>query len=107
MLTMADLHVGLPPRDPAADRRAQVEIRAHEALGDREAAQALRWRLFTETLDADMLREHVARLPDFEDVEALDRAFAAALASPLPYAALRFFIRWPRLDLAERLAWSG
>ncbi len=113
MLSMADLHVGLPPRDPAADRRAQVEIRAHEALGDREAAQALRWRLFTETLDADMLREHVARLPDFEDVEALDRAFATALASPLPYAALRFFIRWPRLDLAERLVverlktWDG
>ncbi len=113
MLTMADLHVGLPPRDPAADRRAKVEIRAHEALGDREAAQALRWRLFTATLDADMLREHVARLPDFEDVEALDRAFAAALASPLLYAALRFFVRWPRLDLAERLAverrndWDG
>jgi hypothetical protein len=113
MLTMADLHVGLPPRDPAADRRAQVEIRAHEALGDRDAAQALRWRLFTETLDADMLREHIARLPDFEDVEALDRAFSTALASPLLYAALRFFIRWPRLDLAERLAverrqdWDG
>jgi hypothetical protein len=60
-----------------------------------------------------MLREHVAHLPDFEDVEALDAAFATALASPLIYAALRFFIRWPRLELAERLAierrmeWDG
>ncbi len=113
MSTMADLHVGLPPRDPTAVRRAQVEIRALEAVGDRTAAQALRWRLFTETLDADMLREHVARLPDFEDVDALDQAFAAALASPLVYAALRFFMRWPRLDLAERLVverrndWDG
>ena len=113
MLTMADLHVGLPPRDPAADRRARVEIRALEAVGDREAAQALRWRLFTDTLNADMLREHVARLPDFEDVEVLDQAFAAALESRLPYAALRFFTEWPRLDLAERLVverrndWDG
>ncbi len=113
MLTMADIHVGIPPRDHAADRRAQIEVRAHEALGNRAAAQTLRWRLFNETLNADILREHIARLPDFEDVEALDAAFAAALASPLPYAALRFFIRWPRLDLAERLAverrseWDG
>jgi hypothetical protein len=113
MSTMADLHVGLPPRDPAADRRALVEIRALEAIGDGNAAQALRWRLFTETLDAEMLREHVARLPDFEDVDALDQAFAAALASPLLYAALRFFIQWPRLDFAERLVaerrgeWNG
>jgi hypothetical protein len=113
MLTMADLHAGLPPRDPAADRRAEVEIRALEALGEGKAAQALRWKQFTETLDPAMLREHVARLPDFEDVEALDAAFATALASPLLYAALRFLIQWPRLDLAERLVverrkeWDG
>jgi len=113
MLSMADLRVGLHPRDPGADRRAKLEVLALEALGDREAAQALRWRLFAETLDADMLRQHVARLPDFEDVEALDAAFALVLASPLLHAALRFFIQWPRLDLAERLAverrkeWDG
>ncbi|RBP14349.1 hypothetical protein DFR50_109102 [Roseiarcus fermentans] len=112
-LSLADLHVGLPPRDPAADRRAHVEIAALEALGDNAAAQALRWRLFTETLDADILREQVARLPDFEDVEALDAAFAAVFASPMIAAALRFFLQWPRLDLAERLVverrteWDG
>ncbi|HZZ60270.1 MAG TPA: hypothetical protein VFE63_03730 [Roseiarcus sp.] len=113
LVTMADLRVGLPPRDPAADRRGRLEIRALEALGERAQARALRWKLFEETLDAAMLREHLAHLPDFEDVEALDAAFAHALASPLIYAALRFLIQWPRLDLAERLVvarraqWDG
>jgi hypothetical protein len=57
--------------------------------------------------------EHLAHLPDFEEVDALDAAFALALASPLRYAALRFFIDWSRLDLAEQLVvaergnWNG
>ena len=76
-------------------------------------ARALRWKLFEDTLDAGALREHIAHLPDFEDVDALDAAFVHALASPLIYAALRFLIEWPRLDLAERLVaerhdeWDG
>lgn len=113
LVTMADLRVGLPPRDPAVDRRGRLEIRALEALGERAQARALRWKLFEETLDTAMLREHLAHLPDFEDVEALDAAFAHALASPLIYAALRFLIQWPRLVLAERLVvarraqWDG
>jgi Family of unknown function (DUF6880) len=73
----------------------------------------LRWKLFEQTLDAGALRAHIAHLPDFEDVEALDAAFAHALASPHITAALRFLIEWPRLDLAERLVaerrgeWDG
>lgn len=112
-LSMADIHLGIPPRDPAADRRVRVEIRALEALGDGQAAQAIRWRIFTETLDVAIMRERIAKMPDFEDVDALDAAFAHALASPLIYAALRFLVEWPRLDLAERLAverrkdWDG
>ena len=57
--------------------------------------------------------DHLAHLPDFEDVDALDAAFAHALASPLSYAALRFLVAWPRLDLAGRLVaehraqWDG
>ncbi len=113
VVTMADIHVGLPPRDPAADRRGRLEIRALEALGERSETRALRWKLFEQTLDASALREHIAHLPDFEDVEALDAAFAHALASPHITAALRFLIEWPRLDLAERLVaerrgvWDG
>ena len=112
-LSIADLAAGLAPRDPAADRRARLEIRALEALGERAKARALRWAVFEETIDAAALREHLAHLPDFEDVDALDKAFAHALATPLKYAALRFLVEWPRLDLAERLAvarrgeWDG
>jgi len=112
-LTLADLQAGLAPRDPAAERRARLEVRVLEALGERAEARALRWKLFEETLDPDALCEHLAHLPDFEDVDAFDAAFAHALASPLIYAALRFLIEWPRLDLAERLVaerraeWDG
>ena len=113
VVRMADIHVGLPPRDRAADQRGRLEVRALEALGEGSEARALRWRLFEDTLDAGALREHIAHLPDFEDVDALDAAFAHALASAHVYAALRFLIEWPRLDLAERLVvkhrgeWEG
>ncbi len=112
-VSMAEMHVGLPPRARAVDQRGRLEIRALEALGERLEARALRWKLFEDTLDAGALREHIAHLPDFEDVDALDAAFVHALASPLIYAALRFLIEWPRLDLAERLVaerhdeWDG
>jgi hypothetical protein len=107
------LQAGLPARDVRADRRHRVEIRALEALRERKEAQSLRWAIFEETFDADMLREYIAKLPDFEDVEALDAAFAFALSSPQIYAALHFLTEWPRQDLAERLVierrgeWDG
>ncbi len=112
-LRTEDLYASLAPRDPVADRRQRVEIRMLEALGERAEAHALRWKLFEETLDADSLRDHLAHLPDFEDVDALDAAFALALETPLVYGALRFLVQWPRLDLAERLVvkrrveWDG
>ena len=112
-LIMEDLQAGLAPRDPAADRRVRLEIRALDSLGKRAEARALCWRLFEESLVGGALREHLALLPDFEDVVALDKAFALALETPLHYAALRFLVEWPRLDLAERLVvarrgeWDG
>ena len=113
MLRIEDVQAGLPPRDPAAERRARLEVHILEAMGERSEARALRWKSFEATLDAETLRDHLAHLPDFEDVDALDGAFAHALASPLPYAALRFLVAWPRLDLAGRLVeerraqWDG
>jgi hypothetical protein len=113
MLRMEDVQAGLPPRDPAAERRARLEIHILETMGERSEARGLRWKSFEATLDAEILRDHLAHLPDFEDVDALDAAFAHALASPLSYAALRFLVAWPRLDLAGRLVverraqWDG
>jgi hypothetical protein len=113
VLRIEDVQAGLPPRDPAAERRARLEIDVLEAMGEGSEARALRWKMFEATLDPATLRDHLAHLPDFEDVDALDAAFAHALASPLSYAALRFLVAWPRLDLAGRLVeerraqWDG
>lgn len=107
---LADEAPGIDLRDR---ERTRLEIRVLTALGQHEAAQALRWRTFEATLDAGMLREHVRHLPDFEDVEVLERAFAHAAARPERFGALGFFLDWPRLDLAARLvvdhhaSWDG
>lgn len=93
--------------------RIRLEIRILTSLGKREAAQDLRWRTFEMTLDEDMLRAYIADLPDFNEFEALDRAFAHAAAHPQRYRSLAFFLAWPRLDLAAKLvlehsaAWEG
>jgi hypothetical protein len=108
-----DLSDASPGFDSAERERARLEIRILEAMGDRGNAQALRWKSFAEGLDAAMLRDYLAHLPDFEEFDALDKAFAHVAASPLRHAALAFFLAWPRLDLAARLvvdhreAWDG
>ena len=83
--------------------RVSLEARILEALDDAPAAQALRWRCFEATLSAEILRDHLDQLPDFEDIEAKDRAHAYALEKATPEAALQFFLDWPRLDLAAKL----
>ncbi|RJE87161.1 DUF6880 family protein [Paracoccus onubensis] len=83
--------------------QASLEARILEALGEKDAARALRWACFGQTLSADILRQHLNTLPDFEDIEELDRAFDLALQHPGKEAALRFLLGWPRLDLAARL----
>ena len=53
--------------------------------------------LFERTLSPDALRAAVARLPDFEDVVALDRAFAHAAGYFDPVKGLAFLMNWPAL----------
>lgn len=101
--------------DPEAPERARLalEIRILDALGRPDEAQALRRRGFETALDRDLLRDYVARLPDFEDEEALARAFDHAAAHAQPHRALSFFVHWPNLERAARLvlarpgAWEG
>uniref|UniRef100_UPI0035C7947B DUF6880 family protein n=1 Tax=Phenylobacterium sp. TaxID=1871053 RepID=UPI0035C7947B len=66
-----------------------------EAEGDAAAADAARWVLFERTLSAETLRALLAKLPDFEDVVALDRAFAIAAAHGDLMRALAFLMAWP------------
>jgi hypothetical protein len=85
----------LPDRD-------RLEAAILDGLKDRSASQALRWKIFEQGLDVGMLREYIAKAGDFEEFEALDKAFAFVEAHPSPHAALRFYLAWPRLDLAAR-----
>lgn len=112
-MNMADVADASAGTDLLDRRRVCLEIRILIALGQKEAAQDLRWRTFEASLDDDILREYVAHLPDFEDFDALARAFAYAEAHPHRYRSLGFLLAWPRLDLAAKLvidhreSWAG
>ncbi|WP_299655026.1 DUF6880 family protein [uncultured Jannaschia sp.] len=73
------------------------------ALGRTDDALAFRWASFERTLDPHHLRDFLKALPDFEDIEAEERAKAIAIAFPDVHAALVFLIDWPDLALAAKL----
>lgn len=83
--------------------RVRLEARILEALEEKGTAQDLRWQGFEATLSADLLRDHLDALPDFDDMEIEERAFLVALEHPDHMTALQFFLDWPRPDLAARL----
>jgi hypothetical protein len=66
-----------------------------EAEGRKEEAQELRWTMFERDLSTPVLRAYLARLPDFDDVEALDRALAHAATYADFETALGFLMGWP------------
>lgn len=92
---------GVGPDYQSKDRKL-LEADILDAMKQRDAAQALRWTVFLETFDADVLRRYIARLDDFAEFDELDKAFAAVLASKHINEALLFLVEWPRLDLAAR-----
>ena len=113
VMTWEDLVDVTGGRDFADRNRGNLEIKILDALGEHDAAQALRWSIFEKTLDPDILRDYLAHLPDFAEFEVLDRAFAYAASFAHRYSALGFFLAWPRLDLAAKLVldhadtWEG
>jgi hypothetical protein len=94
-------------------QRVPLEARILEAMGRKTDAQAVRWAAFEGSLNADILRDYIAKLDDFIEHEELERAFAHAARGPNPYSALHLLIGWPRLDLAatlvldRRTEWNG
>ena len=81
----------------------EVYIEALDAAGQPERAQRLRWTAFEERLSSTQLRAYLKRLPDFEDVEAEDRAMRHALGFRSFSAALHFFQDWPDQAHAAQL----
>jgi hypothetical protein len=81
----------------------ETRLAVMEALGKDKEAQAFRWHCFEKHLNSTHLREHLKRLPDFNDIEAEERALSCAHASPRFHEALSFLVHWPALDRAADL----
>lgn len=93
-----------PPRLTPAWEATSIDLLEAEEL--RDEAQALRWSLFERDLSAPVLKDYLSRLPDFDDVEAMDRAFAHAAAHPNFEAAMGLLMDWPAHREAAALVLS-
>ena len=74
-----------------------------DALDRRDDAQAARWSCFERFLSARHLRDYLKRLPDFDDIEAENRALDFAESFEPFSAALSFLAVWPAPDRAAKL----
>jgi hypothetical protein len=77
----------------------EIYIEALDATGQEEQAQRLRWAAFEERLSSTQLRAYLKKLPDFEDVEAEERAMRHVLGFRSFPVALNFLRGW--LDQAR------
>lgn len=89
------------PRWPGDDLDERVRARwlaayrdTLEAVGRAEEAQALRWEAFEASLSIKALKDYLARLPEFDDVIAEDRAKQHAARFKVFHRALAFFLAW-------------
>jgi hypothetical protein len=94
---------GVRAKEPRPPEWNAARIAALEALGRDDAAQAFRMEVFRETLDRDVLKAHLKRLPDFDDIEAEDAALDYVVTFPRGGEALDFLLTWPSLDRAATL----
>jgi hypothetical protein len=99
MLDAADTARG----DFGAQDWEAARINALDALGRADEAQEMRWTAFARRLDAQALRAFLKRLPDFDDIDAEERAMDHAAASLHTLQALSYFLAWPELDRAAAL----
>jgi hypothetical protein len=81
----------------------EARLDVMEALGQKEEAQAFRLQCFNEALSSAHLRAYLRRLPEFEDIDAEQRAIRHALRFPSANRALEFLVFWPTLDNAAML----
>ncbi len=80
-----------------------ARVETLEALGRAEEAQSYRWTCFEQSLHGEHLKAFLKRLPDFDDLEAEEKAFAYAQAFPDVHQALAFFLNWPAPAEAAKL----
>ncbi|SLN35284.1 DUF6880 family protein [Roseisalinus antarcticus] len=77
-----------------------------ERQGKTDELKAHLWASFQQVLSAQSLRKFLKLLPDFDDIEAEDRALDHAETHPHIGAALSFLVDWPAQDRAARLVLS-
>ncbi len=77
-----------------------------EKLGRVDDLKTHLWETFEQTLSAASLRRYLKLLPDFDDIEAEERALDLAETYPHPGGALGFLIDWPAHDRAARVVLS-
>jgi hypothetical protein len=80
-----------------------ARIMVLDALDKPEEALAFRWACFERDLSADYLRGYLKKLPDFEDIDAEDRAIAFVMAAPDLHSAIQFFVDWRSPSRASEL----
>ncbi|MGJ0393156.1 MAG: DUF6880 family protein [Methylocystis sp.] len=80
-----------------------ARIDALDALNRSKQAQAARWSCFERFLSERHLREHLKRLPDFDDMEAETRALDYVEKHNDFLRTLWFLASWPALDRASKL----
>ena len=84
----------------------RVWIDTLDALGRSVEAQKERWAIFERSLNAEYLRAHLKRLPDFDDEEAEIRALAHVAQSLNVHQALAFLVDWPAHARAAELVFT-
>ncbi|QFU09569.1 hypothetical protein PARPLA_00905 [Rhodobacteraceae bacterium THAF1] len=85
---------------------AEVYEACLSQMGCTDDLKAHLWQTFEQTLSAPHLRRYLKLLPDFDDIEAEERALNFSEAYPDLEAALGFLIDWPAHDRAARLVLS-
>jgi hypothetical protein len=97
---------------PSAENRhfgktewTDARIAVLDALQRVDEAQALRLAFFQSQMSPSHLRAYLDRLPDFDDVEAEDRALDVVAQQPNVHAALAFLVGWPDYERAARLVY--
>ncbi len=72
-------------------------------LGKTDTLKAHLWATFEQGLSDRALRKYLNLLPDFDDIEAEEKALDIAASYPRLNAALSFLIDWPAHDRATKL----
>lgn len=101
MIYVGGIRAAAGPEYGARERKL-LETEILDRLKRRDEAQKLRWDVFCESFDVDMLRQYLSKLDDFAEFDEMDRAMALVMQDKNIYKALLFLVKWPKLDLAAR-----